>query len=170
MSTDVLRQICVQAEEPVVVTDAAGRVIEINDPFFRMCGHTSEALQGQRPGDVLQGEDTDPQTRRLLHQAVAAGVPVACDILNYHADGHPYWVHLSITPIRGVNGEVERFIAFEREIVGPRDGSRLQAVCMYCKAFEAARGEWLQFEEFHRRYLGRGLTHGVCPGCEAVWT
>jgi|GEM_PF-4972059 len=58
------------------------------------------------PQNRSQRQGSNPQA----HSAIQA------EILNYHKDDHPYWVHLSIDPLHDANGEPTGFIAVERDI------------------------------------------------------
>jgi PAS domain S-box-containing protein len=102
--------------EAALFTDAAGLVQWINPAFTRMCGFTLDELRGRKPGSVLQGKLTDPATVSRLRQAIAAGAPCREALINYHKDGHPYWVAIAINPILGPDGAPRGFMAIESEL------------------------------------------------------
>lgn len=165
MIDSTLRQLAENAEQPVVVTDAAGRVRWINDPFVAMCGHAPAELVGRKPGDVLQGPDTCREAVRAISEAVRDGRPFIGEILNYHADGHAYWVHLNIVPIRDADDRLHAFIAFELEIPYPGRDAAVQPICMYCRRMHDIDGDWIALEEFYLRRMRARLSHGICPRC-----
>jgi len=114
----VLQAVCgaVQdAPEILVMADAGGRVLWTSSSFREMCGYTKEELQGRKPGELLQGEKTDRATATRLGQAVKEGRRCQETILNYHKNGHPYWVEIALTPITDEAGRTIRFVAKERE-------------------------------------------------------
>jgi PAS domain S-box-containing protein len=159
-----LRQICTNLSQAVVVTDAEGRVELVNAVFTAMCGHSTEELIGKKPGNVLQGPGTAPHTVAVIRQKLAARQPFHGRILNYHADGHHYWVDLNISPIFDQKGQLQNFIAFEREIESP--AANMVSTCMFCKKFREFDSErWLDADEFYTRKLGMELSHGICPMC-----
>lgn len=160
----ILRQISESLNQPVVVTDAEGLVLWVNDAFTRMCGHSSEQLNGKRPGTVLQGPGTSAATVERIRQALSQQEAFSGKILNYHADGHDYWVELAITPIKDEQGILRYFIAFEHEIPSP--DIDMPSICMYCKAYkDPVAGKWVSYEELLVRVLKTQPSHGICPTC-----
>jgi PAS domain S-box-containing protein len=100
----------------VVITDKQGLVTWVNDAFVNISGYTLEEVIGKKPGKILQGKDTDPEQVQKIRQGLASKKPFVQEILNYHKNGTPYWLSLSITPILDENGEVEQFIGVETDI------------------------------------------------------
>jgi len=97
-----------------VVTDLEGRVQWINFAFTEMCGYRIEELRGQKPGRILQGPGTDPETAMAMSQAIRLQTFCTQEILNYHKDGQPYWASVSISPILGPDRKARAFVAIER--------------------------------------------------------
>ena len=87
-------------------------IIYLNDAFERMTGYARSAVIG-RNCRFLQGENTDPETVSAIREAVAAREDVTVDILNYRADGSPFWNRLALTPLRDDTGEVAYFIGIQ---------------------------------------------------------
>lgn len=161
---NVLRQICDSLHQPVVVTDADGLVLWVNEGFTHLCGHSGEYLRGKNPGSVLQGPQTSADTVDRMRQTLSRQEPFSGKILNYHADGHAYWVELSITPIKDETGVLQYFIAFEHEIPSP--DMDMPSICMYCKAYkDPVAGKWVSYEELLVRVLRTHPSHGICPDC-----
>lgn len=111
-----LKTIAQQMSEAVVLADKNGHITWVNTAFEKLCGYTSKECIGQRPGNFLQGEDTDPETVNDLHIAVKGALALRTDILNYDKDGHSYWARVSITPLRNASGALQGFIAVERDV------------------------------------------------------
>ena len=99
----------------LIITDAAGRTLEINQAFTDMCGYTLEDLYGEKPGHKLQGPDTDPKDVQKLREAVREGKPCDCTILNYDSSQRPYLVHIMMEPVYE-HGELVRFRALEEKV------------------------------------------------------
>jgi PAS domain S-box-containing protein len=90
-------------------------MVYVNDRFETLTGYgRSEALG--RNCRFLQGEDTDPRTRRLLRERIDAEAPVAVDIVNYRKNGERMWQKLDIAPVRDDDGTVTNFVGFQTEI------------------------------------------------------
>ena len=111
-----LKAVARQMPEAVVITDAHGRITWTNDSFEKLCGYSLNEVQGKKPGTLLQGPATDPRTVEEFRIAVQEGLGLRTDILNYHKDGHSYWARVSITPYFHNNGNLEGFIAIERDV------------------------------------------------------
>ena len=101
--------------EPIVMTDHKGCFAWANDSFHRLCGYSCEEMIGQKPGKMLQGEQSDPGTVCAMRGAVEQGVGIQVEMVNYHKDNTPYWVSISITPIKSDRGQLQGFLAIEKE-------------------------------------------------------
>jgi PAS domain S-box-containing protein len=112
----MLSLVASHTDNAVIITDAAGLIEWVNDGFTRISGYTLEEIRGKKPGWLLQGPETDPQTIDQVRQAVNTGQSIRTEILNYHKHGDPYWVTMAITPIYTAEGVLERFIAIESDI------------------------------------------------------
>jgi diguanylate cyclase (GGDEF)-like protein/PAS domain S-box-containing protein len=111
-----LAQIATMSHEAILVTDRQQRVIWHNPAFTALSGYGEHEVLGRRPGRLLQGEDTDRETVARLRRAIAAGQPVREELVNYHKSGRSYWVTLSISPLAGEDGEIDRFVAISSDI------------------------------------------------------
>jgi PAS domain S-box-containing protein len=105
-----------QTDNAVIITDADGRIEWVNEGFQRITDYTLAEVQGQKPGHMLQGPDTDPAAVDAIRQQLQRHEPVAQEILNYTKGGRPYWLDLRISPIFDEAGQLERFIAIETDI------------------------------------------------------
>jgi PAS domain S-box-containing protein len=114
-----LQKISLVAEKTiagVIISDAEGRVEWVNEAFTKISGYSAEEMMGKKPGAVLQGPGTNPETNALMRQALNEKKPFSGEILNYHKSGEPYWLSLNINPIFNSRGELEKFIAIENDI------------------------------------------------------
>ncbi|NOK61543.1 MAG: PAS domain S-box protein [Chloroflexi bacterium AL-W] len=106
-------------DDGIVITDAQQRVTWANKGFCQLCGYTLPELIGKNPGRLLQGEYTDQAIVRKIRYALQNNQKCTVDILNYHKDGHPYWVSLHIAPLVDVMNNIVRFMSIAREIPSP---------------------------------------------------
>jgi PAS domain S-box-containing protein len=90
-------------------------LVYVNDAFVEITGYDSEAVLG-RNCRFLQGPDTDEETVAELRAAVDDKQPVSVEILNYRADGEPFWNRLTISPVRGRSGDVSHFVGFQQDV------------------------------------------------------
>ncbi|PXA05346.1 hypothetical protein DDZ13_00330 [Coraliomargarita sinensis] len=111
-----LKTVAQQMPQAVVLADKTGHITWVNPAFEKLCGYSPKEVIGERPGELLQGEETDPETVNEFRTAIKAGLALRTDILNYHKDGHSYWARVSITPLRSATGSLQGFIAIERDV------------------------------------------------------
>lgn len=83
----------------IVLTDATGKITYVNEAFTKTTGYTLSEALGKKPGNLVQGPETDPNTIALFRQAIAKGEMVKAEILNYAKDGRKYWLDVRIEPI-----------------------------------------------------------------------
>ncbi len=111
-----LSMVASQTTNGVLITDPEGRVQWINEGFTRLSGYAEDDIIGHKPGDVLQGPDTDQATVKQIRKALNDNQEFYAEILNYTKSGVPYWVEISCNPMKNADGEIEGFIAIESNI------------------------------------------------------
>lgn len=105
-----------KTDNGVVITDNKGRIEWVNDGFCRISGYELKEIRGKKPGSFLQGSGTDPDTVLRIREKIMRGESFQEEVLNYHKDGTPYWISMSITPIFDKHGKVKQFFAVENDI------------------------------------------------------
>ena len=132
-SNAILSLVANGTDNSVVICDAAGRIEYTNPGFSRLTGYSAEEVYGRKPGQMLQGPHTDRDTIARVRANLAAGKPFYEQILNYTKAKEPYWISLSINPIFGPDGAIQRFISVQANITESKmrafeDATRLQAI------------------------------------------
>lgn len=102
--------------DALVVTDAGGRVEWVNAEFTGLCGYALAELKGRKPGQLLQGPDTDPAVVERIRTAVRERRPCRETIVNYHKDGSRYRADVRISPVPDDEGNPLWFVARERRV------------------------------------------------------
>jgi PAS domain S-box-containing protein len=105
-----------KTENGVIITDAHGITEWVNEGFTRITGFTNQEMKGKKPGDLLQGPETDPATKTLMHERFSKGQEFHSEILNYTKTGEKYWLRLDVQPIVDQQGRLQRFIAIQTDI------------------------------------------------------
>lgn len=105
-----------QDPDALIVTDGAGRVIWVNEAFERLCGRPLAEMAGRKPGQVLQGPQTDPATIERIRQALRDRQPCRAELVNYHKDGSRYRVDAQICPFLDDEGRPVWYVARERRL------------------------------------------------------
>jgi PAS domain S-box-containing protein len=116
---------------PMVITDPRqpdNPIVFCNGAFVDLTHYRQEDIVG-RNCRFLQGPQTDRRTVDEVRKAVAEQRAVAVDILNYKADGTPFWNALFIGPIFDQDGQLLYFFASQMDITERRTSqeSHLQA-------------------------------------------
>jgi len=116
---------------PMLITDPRqpdNPIVFANGALLDLTGYSQEAIMG-RNCRLLQGPDTDRTTVAELRRAVKEQRAVAVDILNYKADGTPFWNALFFGPIFDQDGQILYFFASQMDITERRSSqeSYLQA-------------------------------------------
>ncbi len=95
-----------QPDEPIVY---------VNEGFERVTGYdTADALG--RNCRFLQGEATDPEAVATLRERIDATEPASVEILNYRADGTPFWNQVRVSPVENDDGDVTHYLGFQTDI------------------------------------------------------
>lgn len=106
-----------RTDNAVLIMNRDSRIQWANSGFERLSGYTLNEVKGLRAQDLLQGPHTAATDAARLTAAREAGRPVIAEILNYHKDGHPYWVEIDVQPVIPREGrEPESFVAIQRDI------------------------------------------------------
>lgn len=100
----------------VIITDKDGRVQWVNDGFEFISGYSLADIKGRKPGDVLQGEDSNEETVNYIRSKIHAQQGVQADLVNYKKNGEKFWVHMDIQPLFNEHGQIEQFMAIESDI------------------------------------------------------
>lgn len=100
----------------VVICDREGRMEWVNESFEQVTGYNIFELIGKKPGEVLQGKDTNPETVAYLSKQIKAGEPFSCEIENYTKAGKKFWLQITGQALYNQWGEVSRFFAIQEDI------------------------------------------------------
>jgi two-component system sensor histidine kinase/response regulator len=111
-----LSTIAQQTDNVVVVTGVDGKTEWVNQAFTMCTGFEPQEVYGKKPGDLLQGPNTDPKTVAKISKALKDKKSIQVDILNYRKNASPYWIELRINPIYDESGILTGFLALEIEI------------------------------------------------------
>lgn len=115
--------IAARTDNAVVLTDAVGRTIWVNDGFTRLTGYTFEEALDRKPGEILQGRDTDAATVARMGENLRQGLGFSEELVNYTKAGRRYWVSVDVQPIKDESGQVTNFMAIEKDITDRKQAS-----------------------------------------------
>lgn len=104
----------------VIITDAEGRIEWVNDAFIAYTGYALDEIRGQRPGDVLQGPDSDPAAIDAINRKIAAGENIDIEFLNYTRSGKEYWVTIEARPTFDDKHRLMNYVAIGTNVTARR--------------------------------------------------
>ena len=128
-------------DSSVLITTKEGLIQYVNSGFERTTGYTFEEAKGRKPGDFLQGKNTDKDTIARIRNKIRDKQPIYEEILNYNKNGQAYWISLAINPILDEHGELDRFISVQANITSTKINAldakvRLEAINNSIISFE----------------------------------
>ncbi len=118
-STDrlnVLSSIAKNNINSVIICDPNGKIEWVNDSFERLTKYKLNEVIGQKPGALLQGEETDKEVISYMSAQIKKGESFNCEIINYSKDKEKYWVRIQGQVIKNEKNEVVNFFAIEEDI------------------------------------------------------
>jgi PAS domain S-box-containing protein len=117
----VLALVAARTDNAVILTDPQGRIEWVNEGFTRLTGYTLREVLGQKPGALLQGPGTSPDTVQYMRRSLEQRGGFTAEVLNYDRERRPYWVHIEVQPLFDAQGQLTHFMAIERDITQRRD-------------------------------------------------
>ncbi len=105
----------------VIIADADGRIEWANTSFIDMSGYSMEEIIGQKPGHLLQGEETNLETVDYMKGRIAKGLPFNCEVINYSKNGKKYWVSIQGQALYNKNGEIVKYFAIEENVTKKKE-------------------------------------------------
>lgn len=105
----------------VVITDNKGVIEWANTSFLKMSGFSMAEINGKKPGHLLQGPETNPETVSYLRDRIQKGLPFNCEIVNYSKTGEKYWVSIQGQALYNRKNEIVKFFAMEENITKKKE-------------------------------------------------
>jgi PAS domain S-box-containing protein len=90
-------------------------LVYANEGFERVTGYDAAEMLG-RNCRFLQGEATDPETVALLAERITDEEPVSAELINYRADGTPFWNQVRLSPVDDGTGTLSHYLGFQTDV------------------------------------------------------
>ena len=84
--------------------------------FYKLTGYTPEQVLG-RNCRFLQGPGTDPKAVDIIRKAIATGSDCTVCILNYKADGTPFWNQFFVAALRDSDNCIVNYVSLYEKII-----------------------------------------------------
>ena len=78
--------------------------------FYKLTGYTSKEVLG-RNCRFLQGPGTDPRAVEVIRKAITTGADTTVCILNYKADGTPFWNQFFLASLRDSENNIVNYVS-----------------------------------------------------------
>lgn len=108
----------------VVITDENKRIEWVNEGFTRITGYTLDEVRGKKPGDLLQGPETDAATRRYMHERLKRKEGFTAELINYRKSGEQFWVRVEVQPLLDESGTFVGYMGLETDITEQKEFER----------------------------------------------
>jgi len=113
-----------QSQHSFVITDPSlqdNPIVFASDDFLTLTGYSREDVLG-RNCRFLQGPDTSKEKVDLIRKGVAIGEDVSVTLVNYTADGTPFWNKLFIAALCDAQNNIVNFIGVIAKVASPEPG------------------------------------------------
>lgn len=114
--TELLSKVADKTDNSVIITDNEGKIEYVNPGFTKLTGYLLDEIKGKKPGEFLQGPDTDKKTVARIREKLNNKQPFYEEILNYDKKGNSYWISLSINPVFNTENEVTGYVSVQANI------------------------------------------------------
>jgi len=104
-----------QSPVVVLITDINGIIEYVNPRFTQVTGYSYSEAIGSNPS-ILKSGFSSPLQYKELWTTVISGKEWTGEFLNRKKSGELFWEHISISPVRGDDGEISKFIAVKEDI------------------------------------------------------
>lgn len=101
--------------EGIIITDAAGLIVDVNTAFTRITGYTRTEVLGRTPR-VLQSGRHGPEYFAAMWAALAEKGQWSGEICNHHKDGRLQTCMMNISAIRDGRDQVTHYLALFSDI------------------------------------------------------
>ncbi|MBC5863244.1 sensor histidine kinase [Flavobacterium turcicum] len=105
-----------ETTDTIVIANENGIAIWANQAYLDLTGLSMDEVIGHKPGYLSIGPETDPQTCKLLRQAVKNKESIKITILNYNKKSEKYWYELNITTAFDAQNNFVNFIGVGRNV------------------------------------------------------
>lgn len=118
-----------ETDNSVIICNKQGLIDYVNPGFEKLTGYSLKECKGKKPGEILQGKHTDPETTKRIREKLNARVPFYDEIINYNKNGESYWISLAINPVFDEDGELDKYVSIQTNI----NETKLQQLDFNCK-------------------------------------
>jgi PAS domain S-box-containing protein len=112
------------SQHSFIITDPSledNPIVFASDDFLKLTGYSRDQVLG-RNCRFLQGTDTSKESVEQIRKGLAVGDDVSVTLVNYTADGTPFWNKLFIAALRDAQNNIVNFIGVTVKVATPEPG------------------------------------------------
>jgi PAS domain S-box-containing protein len=102
------------------IADANGNIIYANDNFCKISKYSREELLGNNHR-MLKSEKQPDGLFTGMWKSISGGRTWKGEIVNKAKDGTFYWVDTTISPFKGIDGKIEKYVAIRFDITNTKN-------------------------------------------------
>merc|ERR1711935_1069388 len=106
------------AQQNFVVTDPSlpdNPIVYVSQGFLTLTGYTLDQVLG-RNCRFLQGPGTDQAAVEVIRKGMKEGVDTSVCLLNYKADGTPFWNQFFVAALKDANNNIVNYVGVQCEV------------------------------------------------------
>ena len=103
------------AREGIIITDATGKILKVNDRFTEISGYSRKEAIGQNPRILQSGKHSPSFYRTMWHEIITNHYWTG-EIYNRHKNGQIYTELQTINTVRDEHGIITHFVALGNDI------------------------------------------------------
>lgn len=90
-------------------------IVYVSQGFLTLTGYKLNEVLG-RNCRFLQGPETDQRIVKIMRDGIAAGEDTSVCLLNYRADGSPFWNQFYVTALRDASNEIVNYVGVQCKV------------------------------------------------------
>lgn len=117
-----LSLVAAKTDNAIVIMDAKGNFEWVNESFTRIFGRTFKELVNSTPNII--SESTSPKVVQIINRCIANKETVYYDLSVKSSEDEDTTVHVTLTPVLNIEGEIDKIIAVDSDITLIRKANR----------------------------------------------
>jgi PAS domain S-box-containing protein len=104
-----------ETDNAILIMDAEGNFIWVNDAYTRMFGFTLDYLVNNISKNII-GPETNTEIKKIVRSCIRDKQSVDYEFKALTADKKSIWIHTTLTPISGKDGQIKNLVAIDTDI------------------------------------------------------
>ena len=110
----------VQVNDAILIITIHRVVQWVNDGFEDIYGYSLKEIEGKDISEILHGPLSNKEIANSMLVKLLKGEVAEGDLVIYHKNGEPIWISVTVTPILDKCGNIEGYIAINKNITNKK--------------------------------------------------